>query len=222
MEELNENFRLEDAKLENALKETKEKSKKFLSFISYYRCAIMEIETKLNVLREEFSLCHDRNPINGISSRLKTPQSILEKLKRKNKKQTLQNAEKYVNDIAGVRVCCMFTEDVYMLADAVLKQDDVTLIEKRDYIANPKPNGYRSLHLLVSVPIFLSEEKRSVKVEIQFRTIAMDFWASVEHQLRYKKNNEFTKEMADELLLCAKTSADLDKRMENLKRLIEK
>ncbi len=222
MEELNENFRLEGAKLENALKETKEKSKKFLSFISYYRCAIMEIETKLNVLREEFSLCHDRNPINGISSRLKTPQSILEKLKRKNKKQTLQNAEKYVNDIAGVRVCCMFTEDVYMLADAVLKQDDVTLIEKRDYIANPKPNGYRSLHLLVSVPIFLSEEKRSVKVEIQFRTIAMDFWASVEHQLRYKKNNEFTKEMADELLLCAKTSADLDERMENLKKLIEK
>lgn len=222
MEELNENFRLEDEKLENALKETKEKSKKFLSFISYYRCAIMEIETKLNVLREEFSLCHDRNPINGISSRLKSPQSILEKLKRKNKKRTLQNAEKYVNDIAGVRVCCMFTEDVYMLADAVLKQDDVTLIEKRDYIANPKPNGYRSLHLLVSVPIFLSEEKRSVKVEIQFRTIAMDFWASVEHQLRYKKNNEFTKEMADELLLCAQTSADLDKRMENLKRLIEK
>lgn len=222
MEELNENFRLEGEKLENALKETKEKSKKFLSFISYYRCAIMEIETKLNVLREEFSLCHDRNPINGISSRLKSPQSILEKLKRKNKKRTLQNAEKYVNDIAGVRVCCMFTEDVYMLADAVLKQDDVTLIEKRDYIANPKPNGYRSLHLLVSVPIFLSEEKRSVKVEIQFRTIAMDFWASVEHQLRYKKNNEFTKEMADELLLCAQTSADLDKRMENLKRLIEK
>lgn len=222
MEELNENFRLEGEKLENALKETKEKSKKFLSFISYYRCAIMEIETKLNVLREKFSLCHDRNPINGISSRLKSPQSILEKLKRKNKKQTLQNAEKYVNDIAGVRVCCMFTEDVYMLADAVLKQDDVTLIEKRDYIANPKPNGYRSLHLLVSVPIFLSEEKRSVKVEIQFRTIAMDFWASVEHQLRYKKNNEFTKEMADELLLCAQTSADLDKRMENLKRLIEK
>ncbi len=207
---------------EQTLLEAKEKSKDFLSFISYYKCAIMEIETKLNVLREEFSLCHDRNPFNSISSRLKSLPSIFGKLQRKNMPITLASAEKYVNDIAGVRVCCMFTEDVYMLADAILKQDDITLVDMRDYIKNPKPNGYRSLHLIVSVPIFLSNEKRPVKVEIQFRTIAMDFWASVEHQLRYKKNYEYTDEMANDLLLCAETCADLDARMEKLKKVIEK
>lgn len=182
----------------------------------------MEIETKLNVLKEEFTLCHDRNPINSVSSRLKSPASIIEKLKRKGVKPSFAAAENTLNDIAGVRVCCMFTDDVYMLADAILKQDDITLVEKRDYIANPKKNGYRSLHLIVSVPIFLSNEKRLVKVEIQFRTIAMDFWASVEHQLRYKKDYEYTEQMANELLLCAQTCADLDQRMEKLKRHLGK
>lgn len=204
------------------LNDAKEKSKEFLTFVSYYRCALMEIETKLNVLKEEFTLCHDRNPINGISSRIKSLSSIMEKLKRKGLKPNFSAAEKNLNDIAGVRVCCMFIDDVYMLAEAILNQDDITLVEKRDYIANPKSNGYRSLHLIVSVPIFLSNEKRSVKVEIQFRTIAMDFWASVEHQLRYKKDYEYTEQMANELLLCAQTCADLDGRMEKLKRHLGK
>ena len=182
----------------------------------------MEIETKLNVLKEEFALSYDRNPINSISSRLKAPQAIFEKLKRYGQPQNLVAAETYVNDIAGVRVTCLFEQDVYMLADSILSQDDIILIKKKDYIANPKENGYRSLHLIISVPIFLSNEKRNVKVEIQFRTIAMDFWASVEHQLRYKKDNEFTAQMAEELLACAQISADLDSRMGQLKKMIEK
>ena len=213
---------LENIELDKAIGEAREKSKDFLKLMSYYKCAMMEIETKLNVLKEEFSLSYDRSPINSISSRLKAPQAIFEKLKRYGQPQNLVAAETYVNDIAGVRVTCLFEQDVYMLADSILSQDDIILIKKKDYIANPKENGYRSLHLIISVPIFLSNEKRNVKVEIQFRTIAMDFWASVEHQLRYKKDNEFTAQMAEELLACAQISADLDSRMGQLKKMIEK
>ena len=212
----------EEIELDKALDEAREKSREFLKLMSYYKCAMMEIETKLNVLKEEFALSYDRNPINSISSRLKAPQAIFEKLKRRDQPQNVAAAEMYVNDIAGVRVTCLFVEDVYMLADAILSQDDIILVNKKDYIANPKENGYRSLHLIVSVPIFLSNEKRNVKVEIQFRTIAMDFWASVEHQLRYKKDYEFTGQMAEELLNCAQISADLDSRMGELKKMIEK
>lgn len=196
--------------------------KKFTTLMAYYRCAIMEIETKFNVLNEEFSLQYDRNPINGMKSRLKSVPSIVDKLKRKNLPQSVDSIEKNLNDIAGVRVICSFPEDVYMLADALLKQDDITLLEKKDYIANPKQNGYRSLHLIVSVPIFLAHEKRIMKVEIQLRTIAMDSWASLEHQLRYKKEMEFTDEMADELLHCARLSAELDTRMDALRELVQK
>lgn len=213
---------LENIELDKAIGEAREKSKEFLKLMSYYKCAMMEIETKLNVLKEEFALSYDRNPINSISSRLKAPQAIFEKLKRYGQPQNLVAAETYVNDIAGVRVTCLFEQDVYMLADSILSQDDIILIKKKDYIANPKENGYRSLHLIISVPIFLSNEKRNIKVEIQFRTIAMDFWASVEHQLRYKKDNEFTAQMAEELLACAQISADLDSRMGQLKKMIEK
>ena len=212
----------EEIELDKALDEAREKSREFLKLMSYYKCAMMEIETKLNVLKEEFALSYDRNPINSISSRLKAPQAIFEKLKRRDQPQNVAAAEMCVNDIAGVRVTCLFVEDVYMLADAILSQDDIILVNKKDYIANPKENGYRSLHLIVSVPIFLSNEKRNVKVEIQFRTIAMDFWASVEHQLRYKKDYEFTSQMAEELLNCAQISADLDSRMGELKKMIEK
>ena len=182
----------------------------------YYRCAIMEVETKLNVLNEEYSLKHDRNPINSIKTRLKSFVSIKEKMQNRGVRPTPDNIEKTLNDIAGVRVICSFLDDVYTVADALLKQDDVTLIQKKDYIKNPKPNGYRSLHLIVEVPIFLQNEKRMVKVEIQLRTIAMDFWASLEHQMRYKKDFVFTEEMAAELLECATLSAALDERMERL------
>lgn len=190
---------------------------KYKRLMAYYRCAMMEVETKFNVLNEEFSLRYDRNPINGIKSRLKRLDSIQEKLHRKQLPFDMQTIETHIHDVAGVRVVCAFVEDVYLLAEALLKQDDVMLIEKKDYIANPKPNGYRSLHLIVTVPIFLEHEKRVMQVEIQLRTIAMDFWASLEHQLRYKKDFVFTEEMAQELRDCAELSAQVDLRMDSLR-----
>lgn len=190
---------------------------KYKRLMAYYRCAMMEVETKFNVLNEEFSLRYDRNPINGIKSRLKRLDSIQEKLHRKQLPFDMQTIETHIHDVAGVRVVCAFVEDVYLLAEALLKQDDVMLIEKKDYIANPKPNGYRSLHLIVTVPIFLEHEKRVMQVEIQLRTIAMDFWASLEHQLRYKKDFAFTEEMAQELRDCAQLSAQVDLRMDSLR-----
>ena len=190
---------------------------KYKRLMAYYRCAMMEVETKFNVLNEEFSLRYDRNPINGIKSRLKRLDSIQEKLHRKQLPFDMQTIETHIHDVAGVRVVCAFVEDVYLLAEALLKQDDVMLIEKKDYIANPKPNGYRSLHLIVTVPIFLEHEKRVMQVEIQLRTIAMDFWASLEHQLRYKKDFVFTEEMAQELRDCAELSAQVELRMDSLR-----
>lgn len=203
-----------------ALKWVQDNSTTMTSLMAYYKCAIMEVQTKLNVLNEEFSLQHDRNPINTIKTRLKSILSITEKLERNNLSLTVENIEEYLNDVAGIRVICSFTDDVYMIANALLCQDDITLIRKKDYIAHPKLNGYRSLHLLVTVPIFLANEKRIMKVEIQLRTIAMDVWASLEHQLRYKKDFEFSEEMADELKKCADLSSELDYRMDKLRRQI--
>ncbi len=198
-------------------KRVKQQSDDFMKLMTYYRCAIMEIETKFNVLNAEYSLEHDRNPISSIKSRLKQFSSIKEKLERKALPFSLEAIEENLNDLAGVRVICSFPGDVYSLVDAFLKQDDITLIEMKDYIKNPKPNGYRSLHLIISIPIFLAHEKRNMKVEVQLRTIAMDFWASLEHQMKYKKDNEFTPEMEKELSDCAKISADLDERMDRLR-----
>lgn len=189
--------------------------------MTYYQCAIMEIETKFNVLDQEFSLQHDRNPINSIKSRLKSLMSIKNKLDKKGLTYNVDVMEENLNDIAGIRVVCSFLEDVYELADDLLSQDDIRLIERKDYIKNPKPTGYRSLHLIVAVPIFLSGEKRWMKVEIQLRTIAMDFWASLEHQLRYKKSLDFTDQMEKELMECAEISADLDKRMDSIRAVIK-
>lgn len=197
-------------------------SERMLSFntlMAYYRCAMMEIETKLNVLNEEFSLRYDRNPISGMKTRLKSLFSIREKLEGRGLNLSVESIEQNLNDVAGVRVICSFTDDVYTLRNALLKQDDITLICEKDYIKNPKPNGYRSLHLIITVPIFLEHEKKSMKVEIQLRTIAMDTWASLEHQLRYKKDFEFSDQMADELLHCANISAELDLKMDSLRKL---
>ena len=190
--------------------------KKYNTLMAYYRCAIMEVRTKFDVLNEEFSLRYDRNPINGIHTRLKSPESIREKMERKGFSMTLESIEQNLMDVAGVRVICAFPDDVYMLEEALLKQDDITLIERKDYIANPKENGYRSLHLIVAVPIFLAKEKRIMNVEVQLRTIAMDSWASLEHQLRYKKDVTFTEAMAKDLYYCAQLSAELDARMDAL------
>lgn len=192
----------------------------FMKLMAYYRCAIMEIQTKLNVLNEEYSLRYDRNPINSIKSRLKSFASIKNKLDKLEKPLSLSSLEENLNDVAGVRVICAFTEDVYTIAEALLNQDDITLVQRKDYIKNPKPNGYRSLHLIVTVPIFLAKEKKLMKVEIQLRTIAMDSWASLEHQLRYKKNYAFDEHMANELFRCAELSAELDTRMDALREAV--
>ncbi len=218
----------DEKNLKKLLKSTNDETSEFIekmaqemrTLMVYYRCAIMEIETKLKVLNEEFSLKHDRNPISSIKTRLKSYTSIKEKLERQGLVATPEEIEKGLNDIAGVRVICSFLDDVYAVADALLKQDDITLIARKDYIKNPKPNGYRSLHLIIEVPIFLQHSKHMVKVEIQLRTIAQDFWASLEHQMHYKKDFEFTTEMANELLECATLSATLDERMEKLNEQI--
>lgn len=191
--------------------------------MSCYRCAIMEIETKFRVLSERFSLQHDRNPIDTIQHRLKTPESIREKLIRKNLPFSLDAIEDNIFDIAGVRVICSFVDDIYMLADCLLQQDDITLIQKKDYIQAPKENGYRSLHLIVEVPIFLQDQKKLMKVEVQLRTIAMQFWANLEHQLRYKKNfsPDMMRKTEKKLGDCAKLSALLDTQMQEIKDMVE-
>lgn len=195
-----------------------EKSKEFLRLMCYYKCAMMEIETKFNVLNEEYAFIHDRNPISSIKSRLKRVPSIIEKMQSRDLPLKLETLEREINDIAGVRVICAFPQDVYTLSEALLRQDDIRLIRKKDYIASPKANGYRSLHLIVAIPIFLASERREMKVEVQLRTIAMDFWASLEHQMHYKKDVSFTEDMEQELLACAEMSAALDVRMDALRR----
>ena len=193
--------------------------KPFDLLMSYYECAIMEIETKFRVLNHELSLEYDNNPIESIKTRVKSYDSILKKIRRKNIPLNLQDIEKNLKDIAGVRVICSFPDDIYKLAESFLKQDDITLIERKDYIKNPKPSGYRSLHLIVQVPIFLQNEKKMVNVEVQFRTIAMDFWASLDHKMRYKKelSDEEVEILQEELYDCAKQSAALDERMQRIR-----
>lgn len=206
------------------LADLQESGKKLKRLMSYYRCAILEVETKFKVLNEQFSLEHERNPIDSIKSRLKSPESIIEKLNRKNLPQNIASIEENLYDVAGIRVICSFEDDIYMLADCLLKQDDVKLIEAKDYIHNPKGNGYRSLHLIIEVPIYLQNEKRMMKVEVQLRTIAMDSWANLEHKLRYKKNlsAEVTEMTEKELSECAELSAMLDHKMQNIRNIIER
>ena len=196
-----------------------ENTKPLDTLMAYYRCAIMEVETKFKVLNEQFSLEYDRNPIESIKTRVKSIDGITRKAQKKGIPLTIHSIEQNINDIAGVRVVCSFPEDIYLLADCLLRQDDIRLIEKKDYIKKPKPSGYRRLHLIVAVPIFLQDEKREMKVEVQLRTIAMDFWASLEHKVRYKKDipEEEAERLAEELTECAEISAQLDNRMQNIR-----
>lgn len=222
-------FDLADSILKNLLGEQDEelmawiieRSQRLMQLMTYYKCAMMEIETKLNVLSEEHSLIHERNPISSIQTRLKTFPSIKEKLERKGLDMSVESIENNLFDVAGVRVICPFPDDVYTVADALLRQDDVTLVERKDYIKEPKPNGYRSLHLIVEIPIFLKNEKRLMKVEIQMRTIAMDFWASLEHQICYKKDAQISEQTLQELRECADMSAALDEKMNRVRLAIE-
>ena len=192
----------------------------YKELMAYYRCAMMEVETKFRVLNEELSLEYDRNPIETIKTRLKSVESIGDKLSGMNKPITVESIEENLKDVAGVRVICGLPSDIYTLADAFLRQDDIVLIQRKDYIANPKPNGYRSLHLIVEIPIFLHDEKKMMKVEVQLRTISMDWWASLEHKFRYKKDIEISEEIDRELKECAEAAAILDRKMESIQRKI--
>lgn len=188
-----------------------------------YRCALMEVETKFNVLNEELSLIYDRNPIETIKSRLKSPESIEGKLKRLGLPLTVESIENNLFDVAGIRVICAFPDDVYKIADAFLAQDDVVLIQRKDYIQNPKPSGYRSLHLIIEIPIFLYDQKKPMKVEVQLRTISMDWWASVEHRVRYKKEipENLRAQVESELKECAEINASLDRKMQSIHHLLD-
>ncbi len=193
----------------------------FRQLMLQYDCAILEVTTKLEVLNKELAIKFDRSPFESIKSRLKTPRSIFDKLKRLELPVTSQSIEDNLTDIAGIRVTCAFVEDIYTLANNLTKQDDITLVVTKDYIKNPKPNGYRSLHLIVEVPVFLSNEKKPVKVEVQFRTIAMDFWASVEHRLKYKKNVANEESLVARLARCAQEISRLDEEMSEIRAQID-
>lgn len=168
-----------------------------------YQAGMNEIKTKLEILNAEMQAFGKRNPIESIKTRLKDPRSIARKLRRRGDPVSLESIQNNLNDVAGIRVICPFIEDIYTVADMLKRQDDITFLEAKDYIKNPKPNGYRSLHLILQVPIFLSQDKRPVRVEIQIRTIAMDFWASLEHQLRYKSESEVPNHIVADLKDCA-------------------
>lgn len=193
----------------------------FRELMLVYNSAIREVTTKLEILNDELSLNSRKNPIQFIKSRVKKPLSIVKKLQRLDKEISTTSVMNSLNDVAGIRVITSFIDDVYMIADMLVEQDDIFLIEAKDYIKNPKPNGYRSYHLIIEVPVFFSEKKERVRVEIQIRTVAMDFWASLEHQLRYKEEIENPKEIEDELKACADTIAETDSRMMNIRNKIE-
>ena len=186
-----------------------------------YACAMKEIKTKFDILNTEFNLQYHRNPINSIQTRLKSTSSIIEKLAKLNMPVDIENIDEHIHDIAGVRVICSYIDDVYLVAEALLKQDDITLVTRKDYIANPKENGYRSLHLIVKVPVFLSERRLEMEVEVQLRTIAMDFWASLEHQLHYKTDFDGKDELVDELRKCAETISRTDSEMMQIRSKME-
>ena len=190
---------------------------RFRELMCWYGCAIREVRTKLEVLNDEFQNNTERNPIDNIKSRIKTPMSIFEKMDSRDIPITLDSIVSELHDIAGVRVICPFIDDIYTVAEVLTAQDDISLIQFKDYIANPKPNGYRSLHLVVEVPIFLSTGKRLMKVEVQIRTIAMNFWASLEHQIHYKKFKEDNVEIVNQLTKCANVIYDTDVRMQQIR-----
>ena len=217
IEERRDNFVRQSLLSDEFLDLIQRNKKPFDLLMCYYECAIMEVETKFKVLNQEHSLEYDRNPIESIKTRVKSYESILKKIRKKDIPITMEAIEENIKDIAGVRVICSFQDDIYALEESFLKQDDIELIERKDYIKNPKPSGYRSLHLIVRVPIFLQNEKCLMKVEVQLRTIAMDFWASLEHDIKYKTNNKLTKKMSNELVKCAKMINKMDDKMLVLK-----
>ena len=188
----------------------------FFSIQYRYSAAMKEVQTKLEILDDEFQLRHRRNPIHHIESRLKSIHSIMEKLNRKHFSVSMRSATENLKDIAGIRVICPYVQDVYTVAQLLTSQDDVTLLEMRDYIRTPKPNGYRSLHLIIEIPIFLQDGRMMIPVEVQIRTIAMDFWASLEHDLRYKAAGHVPEDICQELQEVGHDIAALDEKMQSI------
>lgn len=186
-----------------------------------YDSALKEIGTKLEILNNEFKLTHQYNPIEHITSRIKSPQSIAKKMQHKGIELTTENIVKYLNDVAGIRIICSFTSDIYRIARLIAKQSDVKVLKIKDYIMSPKPNGYMSYHMIVSVPIFLSENVVETKVEIQIRTIAMDFWASLEHKIYYKYEGNAPEHISTQLRECAEIVSYLDKKMLSLNEEVQ-
>ncbi len=196
------------------LRETKE-------MMLMYDCGIKEVKTKLEILNNEFQIQQQRNPIEYLKSRVKSLESIVKKLHKKGYTLSVENAMKELNDIAGIRVICSFIDDIYSVADMLKNQDDITVILEKDYIQHPKPNGYRSYHMVLEVPVFFSQRKQNVKVEVQIRTIAMDFWASLEHKLYYKETDITSEEISQRLKKCADIIADTDIEMQSIRSVVE-
>ncbi|WP_400247943.1 GTP pyrophosphokinase family protein [Niallia sp. JL1B1071] len=186
-----------------------------------YNFALDEINTKLKILNEEFQFIHNHNPIEHIKSRIKDPRGIMQKLHRKGHALTIENAKKYIHDIAGVRITCSFISDIYEIYNIIEKQDDIKVLQVKDYLKNPKPNGYKSLHLIISIPVFLSTGMQEVCVEIQIRTIAMDFWASLEHKIYYKFDKDVPGHLLNELKEAADAAHELDVKMKKIKDRVD-
>lgn len=193
----------------------------FKELMMMYTCAMKEVQTKFDILNTEYKIRCQHHPISAIQTRLKRMTSIADKLSRGGHKFSMENIERYIHDIAGVRVVCPYIDDIYALAEAFLKQDDITLVASKDYIASPKVNGYRSLHLIVTVPVFFAEQKKDMAVEVQIRTIAMDFWASLEHQMKYKQDIPHQSAIVAELRDCAEEIAAIDQRMMEIRQRID-
>lgn len=218
-----DNFNNEYNKFKKQIKKFEIEPEEFKQLLMEYQCAILEVKTKLDVLNNEFMTNASRNPIENIKTRIKSPESIYEKLERKGFKKSIDSIRNDIYDVAGIRVICPFIDDIYSVAELLTNQDDINIVSKKDYIKNPKKNGYRSLHLVVEVPIFLSSGKKYVFVEVQIRTIAMNFWASLEHQIHYKKFSNSNVDAVKQLAECADTIYETDVRMlEIRKKLIDK
>ncbi|CRK80892.1 RelA/SpoT domain-containing protein [Neobacillus massiliamazoniensis] len=202
------------------IKEMKDMKVELMRFMMAYKFALDEMNTKINILKEEFNYIHDYNPIEHVKSRLKTPESIIQKVYRKGYDFNLHSIKENVRDIAGIRITCSFQSDIYELSRMIANQKDVTVVDYKDYIKNPKPNGYQSLHFIVQIPIFMSDREELTYVEVQIRTIAMDFWASLEHKIFYKYNKEVPEHMIAELKEASVMADKLDRKMERLHKEI--
>lgn len=202
--------------------ELKQLKTELTRFMMYYKFGLDELSTKIDILKQEFQYIHDYNPIEHVKSRIKTPDSILQKLNRKGFEMSLTSIKSNLYDIAGIRIICSFVSDIYRLSEMLQNQKDIKVIDCKDYIKNPKPNGYQSLHLILQVPVFMSDRVEDVCVEVQIRTIGMDFWASLEHKIYYKYDKKVPEKMLDDLKEAAHSVAQLDKKMENLNREVHR